>query len=81
MSPQEAETAKAGLDGKKALGRKLIVDWAKVDQGPSKKNVSELGGRFCSKCEELLFLSVQASTVSETWDANAVSKTLDGRAR
>lgn len=37
---QEAEKAKAFLHGKKALGKKIIVDWAKQDQGASKKNVS-----------------------------------------
>ena len=38
-------------------------------------------GGCVPECEQSLFLSVQASTVSETWDANAVSRTLDGRAR
>ena len=33
---QEAEQAKANLHGKKALGQKLVVDWAKPDAAPSK---------------------------------------------
>ena len=36
---QEAERAKENLNGKKALGKKIIVDWAKQDQG-AMKNVS-----------------------------------------
>ena len=36
---QEAEKAKDNLDGKKALGKKIIVDWAKQDQGAA-RNVS-----------------------------------------
>jgi len=36
---QEAERAKENLNGKKALGKKIIVDWAKQDQG-ALKNVS-----------------------------------------
>ncbi len=40
---QEAERAKVGLDGKKALGRKIIVDWARTDYGLAKKTVSTRG--------------------------------------
>ena len=36
---QEAQNAKKALRGKKALGQKLVVDWAKPDVVPS-KNVS-----------------------------------------
>ena len=36
---QEAERAKSALDGKKALGKKIVVDWARYDPA-SKKNVS-----------------------------------------
>ena len=39
---QEAEKAKAVLDGKIALGKKIIVDWARQDQG-AKKGVSVWG--------------------------------------
>lgn len=33
---EEAEKAKGALAGKKALGKKLIVDWARVDMGAKK---------------------------------------------
>lgn len=35
---KEAEKAKAALDGKKALGKKIVVDWARFDPA-SKTNV------------------------------------------
>ena len=38
VSLKEAEKAKAALDGKKALGKKIVVDWARFDPA-SKKNV------------------------------------------
>ena len=37
---QEAERAKAALDKKKVLGKKIVVDWARTDLGAAKKNVS-----------------------------------------
>ena len=37
---QEAEKAKAALDKKKVLGKKIVVDWARTDLGAVKKNVS-----------------------------------------
>ena len=37
---QEAEKAKGALDGKLALGKKVVVDWARQDQG-AKKSVSQ----------------------------------------
>ena len=40
FAQQEAENAKTGLDGKRALGKKIIADWARVDHGAIKKNVS-----------------------------------------
>jgi len=53
---EEAEKAKAVLDGKIALGKKIIVDWARQDQGAKKSgnSVSE---------------TWDASTVSETLDS------------
>ena len=36
---KEAEKAKAALDGKKALGKKIVVDWARIDPA-TKKNAS-----------------------------------------
>lgn len=39
---QEAERAKGALHGKKALGKRIIVDWARQDQGAAKKNVSSV---------------------------------------
>lgn len=35
---KEAEKAKAALDGKKALGKKIVVDWARFDPA-TKTNV------------------------------------------
>ena len=40
--PQEAEKAKAALDKKKVLGKRIVVDWAKTDLGAVKKNVSSV---------------------------------------
>ena len=37
---QEAERAKAALDKKKVLGKRIVVDWARTDLGAIKKNVS-----------------------------------------
>lgn len=37
---KEAEKAKAALDGKRALGKKIVVDWARFDPA-SKKNVRQ----------------------------------------
>ncbi|KAL5473294.1 hypothetical protein EMCRGX_G027761 [Ephydatia muelleri] len=54
-STREAtERAKAALNGKKALRRRVAVEWARPDEGAKKG----------------------AETVSNTWDASAVSETL-----
>ena len=38
---QEAEKAKSALDGKRALGKKIVVDWARLDPA-TKKNVKRI---------------------------------------
>ena len=40
MFCQEAEKAKVALDGKIALGKKVVVDWARYDPA-NKRNVCD----------------------------------------
>lgn len=56
---EEAERAKTALDGKKALGKRIIVDWARQDQGAAKKNQHTVSETW------------DASSVSETLDKTA----------
>jgi RNA recognition motif-containing protein len=62
---QEAEQAKANLHGKKALGQKLVVDWAKPDAAPS-KTVEATSLTWCaSDVSETLASSVSANAKIE----------------
>lgn len=59
MTREEAEKAKGALDGKKALGKRIIVDWARQDQGAAKKNHQAVSETW------------DASSVSETLNKTA----------
>jgi RNA recognition motif-containing protein len=86
---EEAEKAKAALDGKKALGKKIVVDWARIDPA-TKKNASH-NFPFCTRvCILALaqlwtmfsvswnrYTCIQEDSVSETWDPSVVSETID----